>query len=147
MNTKDYPSPKTLYPIKGFKRLVYLNNIIKNPQIIVGDYTYYDDAEDVYNFEKNVLYLFDFIGDKLINRPVCLSAFNARLSDMVQIGPVWTPPKYRNRGFARLLLTYTLQHEKLKGTKQAIKQYCLQVTQQQLKPTLQLALKKLGITK
>jgi predicted GNAT family acetyltransferase len=52
--------------------------------------------------------------------PVALSAFNARLDCMVQIGPVWTPPEYRNKGFARLLLAYTLHKEKLKGTKQAI---------------------------
>jgi GNAT superfamily N-acetyltransferase len=52
--------------------------------------------------------------------PVALSAFNARLIDMVQVGPVWTPPEYRNKGFARLLLAYTLHQEKLKGTKQAI---------------------------
>jgi len=52
--------------------------------------------------------------------PVALSAFNARLADMVQVGPVWTPLEYRNQGFARLLLAYTLQQEKLKGTKQAI---------------------------
>ena len=52
--------------------------------------------------------------------PVALSAFNARLSDMVQVGPVWTPPEFRNKGFARLLLAYTLQNEKLNGTKQAI---------------------------
>jgi hypothetical protein len=29
-----------------------LKNIIKSPQIIVGDYTYYDDPADIYNFEK-----------------------------------------------------------------------------------------------
>ncbi len=52
--------------------------------------------------------------------PVALSAFNARFADMVQVGPVWTPPEYRNQGFARLLLAYTLQQEKLKGTKQTI---------------------------
>lgn len=52
--------------------------------------------------------------------PVALSAFNARLADMVQIGPVWTPPEHRNKGYARLLLAYTLYQEKLKGTKQAI---------------------------
>ena len=50
-----YPSPDNLYPIEDVKRTVYLKNIITNPQIIVGDYTYYDDPEDIYNFEKNVL--------------------------------------------------------------------------------------------
>lgn len=52
--------------------------------------------------------------------PVALSAFNARLEEMVQVGPVWTPPAHRNKGYARLLLAYTLQQEKLKGIKQAI---------------------------
>jgi GNAT superfamily N-acetyltransferase len=52
--------------------------------------------------------------------PVALSAFNARLTDMVQVGPVWTPLEYRNKGFARLLVAYTLHQEKRKGTKQAI---------------------------
>ena len=33
---------------------IIAKNIITKPQIIVGDYTYYDDPEDVYNFEKNV---------------------------------------------------------------------------------------------
>jgi virginiamycin A acetyltransferase len=61
-----YPDLNTLYPIKNVTRTVYLKNIIKNPQIIVGDYTYYDDPDDIYNFEKNVLYLFEFINDKLI---------------------------------------------------------------------------------
>lgn len=60
-----HPDPHTLYPIKGVGRTCFLKNIIKSPQIIVGDYTYYDDPEDVYNFEKNVLYLFDFMGDYL----------------------------------------------------------------------------------
>lgn len=61
----------TPYPIEGVTRLVWLKNIIKNPQIMVGDYTYYDDPENVHNFEKNVIYLFDFIGDKLIIGKFC----------------------------------------------------------------------------
>jgi len=73
-----YPNPNTLYPIEGVTRTVYLKNIITNPQIIVGDYTYYDDPEDVYNFEKNVLYLFDFMGDKLIIGKFCQIATGVR---------------------------------------------------------------------
>jgi virginiamycin A acetyltransferase len=57
---------------------VYLKNIIKSPQIIVGDYTYYDDPDDVHNFERNVLYLFDFIGDKLIIGKFCQIASGVR---------------------------------------------------------------------
>ena len=66
-----YPDPNTLYPIPSSERTVFLKNIIKNPNIIVGDYTYYDDPVDIHNFEKNVLYHFDFIGDKLIIGKFC----------------------------------------------------------------------------
>lgn len=66
-----FPNPDILYPIKDVKRTCFLKNIITNPQIIVGDYTYYDDPDDVYNFEKNVLYLFDFMKDKLIIGKFC----------------------------------------------------------------------------
>jgi GNAT superfamily N-acetyltransferase len=47
--------------------------------------------------------------------PVSLSAFNACLDDMVQVGPVWTPPEHRNQGFARLLLAHTLVKNKRKS--------------------------------
>lgn len=60
-----------LFPIKATQRLCFLKNIIKNPDIIAGDFTYYDDPENVENFNKNVLYHFDFIGDKLIIGKFC----------------------------------------------------------------------------
>ncbi|MBD2159699.1 CatB-related O-acetyltransferase [Limnothrix sp. FACHB-1083] len=59
------PDPDQPYPMPGQGRLVYLKPLIKNPQIIVGDYTYYDDPAGPERFEANVLYHFDFIGDKL----------------------------------------------------------------------------------
>lgn len=46
------PNPNELDPIQGSERTVFLKNIIKSPNIIVGDYTYYDDPIDVHNFEK-----------------------------------------------------------------------------------------------
>ena len=54
------------------------------------------------------------------DEPVSLSAFNARLSNIVQIGPVWTPPEYRSRGYARALVAMTLQKAREDGVKQAI---------------------------
>ena len=65
------PDKNTKFPLKNYDRLCFLKNIVKNPNIIVGDYTYYDDFESVENFEKNVKYLFDFIGDKLIIGKFC----------------------------------------------------------------------------
>ena len=75
---KQYPNPDAIFPIKGVKRTVFLKNIVNHPQIIVGDYTYYDDPDDVRHFEKNVLYLFDFIGDKLIIGKFCQIATGVR---------------------------------------------------------------------
>jgi virginiamycin A acetyltransferase len=68
------PNPNTTYPLKHYQRLCFLKNIITNPNIIVGDYTYYDDFADVHNFEKNVKYHFDFIGDQLIIGKFCMIA-------------------------------------------------------------------------
>lgn len=72
------PDPNAIYPIEGVTRTCFLKNIITNPHIIVGDYTYYDDPDDVYNFEKNVLYLFEFMGDKLIIGQFCQIATGVR---------------------------------------------------------------------
>lgn len=72
------PSPDQKYPLPDQTRLVYLKNIIKNPNILVGDYTYYDDFENPENFEKNVLYHFDFEGDKLIIGKFCSIASDVK---------------------------------------------------------------------
>ena len=77
MSTK-YPNPNELFPIQGIKRTAFLKNIMKHPQILIGDFTYYDDPDDVSNFEKNVLYLFDFIDDKLIIGKFCQIATGVR---------------------------------------------------------------------
>ncbi len=68
------PDKNTIFPLENIERLCFLKNIIKNPNIEVGDYTYYDDFESVENFEKNVKYHFDFVGDKLIIGKFCMIA-------------------------------------------------------------------------
>jgi len=65
------PDRHQAFPLPHYKRLCFLKNIITNPNIIVGDYTYYDDFTDVHNFEKNVKYHFDFVGDKLFIGKFC----------------------------------------------------------------------------
>ena len=72
------PNKNIAFPLKNYDRLCFLKNIIKNPNIIVGDYTYYDDFEDVHNFEKNVKYHFDFTGDQLIIGKFCMIASDAK---------------------------------------------------------------------
>lgn len=54
--------------------MCFIRNTTQNPNIIVGEYTYYDDPEDSENFERNVLYHFPFIGDKLIIGKFCAIA-------------------------------------------------------------------------
>ncbi|MFD2541060.1 CatB-related O-acetyltransferase [Lacinutrix gracilariae] len=71
------PNPKNLFPLSNYKKLCFLKNLINNPNIVVGDFTYYDDFEEVSNFEKNVKYHFDFIGDKLIIGKFCMIASDA----------------------------------------------------------------------
>lgn len=72
------PNKDKIFPLEHYSRLCFLKNIIKNPNIIVGDYTYYDDFENVDNFEKNVKYHFDFIGDKLIIGKFCMIASDVK---------------------------------------------------------------------
>lgn len=74
----NIPDKDSAFPLETYYRLCFLKNIIKSPNIIVGDYTYYDDFEDVENFEKNVKYHFDFIGDKLIIGKFCMIASGAK---------------------------------------------------------------------
>ncbi|WP_353127635.1 Vat family streptogramin A O-acetyltransferase [Parapedobacter pyrenivorans] len=68
------PDKDEKFPIERYDRLCFLKNIITNPNIEVGDYTYYDDFADVANFEKNVKYHYDFLGDKLIIGKFCMIA-------------------------------------------------------------------------
>lgn len=68
------PSPEQTHPMDGFPQVCFIKNTIKNPNIVVGDYTYYDDPDDSENFERNVLYHFPFIGDKLIIGKFCAIA-------------------------------------------------------------------------
>ncbi|MEM8524392.1 MAG: CatB-related O-acetyltransferase [Bacteroidota bacterium] len=70
----NIPNKNSSFPLLNYDRLCFLKNIIKNPNITVGDYTYYDDFENVENFEKNVKYLFDFTGDKLRIGKFCMIA-------------------------------------------------------------------------
>lgn len=64
---KDAVHPQPLVP-----SLCYIKNIVKNPNIIIGDYTYYDDinsgGED---FEKHVTHFYPHLGDRLIIGKFC----------------------------------------------------------------------------
>ena len=58
----------------GFPQVCFIRNTVKNPNVVVGDYTYFDDPEDSENFERNVLYHYPFVGDKLVIGKYCALA-------------------------------------------------------------------------
>ncbi|XKG61638.1 CatB-related O-acetyltransferase [Caenispirillum salinarum] len=71
------PDPMTPYPLPGIRRVGFLKPLVDNPLIEAGEYTYYDDPEGPETFEKNVLYHFDFIGDRLVIGRFCAIAWKA----------------------------------------------------------------------
>lgn len=69
-----------IYPRQHDKQIVYLKNVISKPNIVVGDYTIYNDfVNDPRDFEKNnVLYHYPINGDKLIIGKFCSIACGAK---------------------------------------------------------------------
>ena len=69
-NTKELnmqPNPDTIFPVKGCENVTYVKPTVKNPNIIVGEFTYFSDTD----FEKHVLHHYDFNGDRLIIGKFC----------------------------------------------------------------------------
>lgn len=61
------PNPNTPFPIKGVDYVCYVKPIIKNPNVIVGDFTYISDSD----FERHISHHYAFNGDKLIIGKFC----------------------------------------------------------------------------
>ena len=62
----------------GFPQVCFIKNTVSNPNIVIGDYTYYDDPEDSETFERNVLYHYPFIGDRLVIGKFCALAHGVK---------------------------------------------------------------------
>ena len=66
-----FPDPNEIFP-NEYKTTCFIKNVITAPNIIVGDYTYYDDEKDPAGFEKNnVLFNYPVFGDRLIIGKFC----------------------------------------------------------------------------
>ena len=63
---QNIPDPNTIHPIAGYDKEIYVKPTLKNPNIIVGDFTYADSE-----FESHVTHHYDFLGDKLIIGKFC----------------------------------------------------------------------------
>lgn len=68
------PNPNAIFPNRDIKSLCFIKNIITRPNIIVGEYTYYDDIDGAEEFEKRVTHHYEFNGDKLIIGKFCAIA-------------------------------------------------------------------------
>ena len=68
------PDPNSIYPNPAIRQVVYIKNVITRPNIIVGDYTYYDDVSGAERFEAHVTHHYEFLGDKLIIGKFCAIA-------------------------------------------------------------------------
>ena len=74
MDIKNRPNPNEAFPNPKIPSLCFIKNVVKNPRIIIGDYTYYDDVDGANQFEKHVTHFYDFIGDRLIIGKFCAIA-------------------------------------------------------------------------
>ena len=74
MKTIDIPDPRAIFP-NEYKTSCFIKNVVKAPNISIGDYTYYDDAVAATDFEKNnVLFNWPEFGDKLVIGKFCAFA-------------------------------------------------------------------------
>jgi virginiamycin A acetyltransferase len=76
--TAEGPTPDAKHPIPGVTRTGFLRPFITRPNIVVGEYTYYDDPRGPEHFEANVLYHFDFNRDRLVIGRYCSIAADVR---------------------------------------------------------------------
>lgn len=73
-------NPEKIYPRTNDHETVYLKSVVKNPNIIVGDFTMYNDfVNDPRQFEKNnVLYHYPINHDRLVIGKFCSIACGAK---------------------------------------------------------------------
>lgn len=93
------PDPNTVYPIAGYDKEIYVKPTIKNPNIIVGDFTYIADSE----FESHVTHHYPWLGDKLIIGKFCQIAAGVEFvmnGSNHQMNAVSTFPFYTMEGWS-----------------------------------------------
>lgn len=69
------PDPQVPHPMPGHPRVGFLRPLVNQPNIKIGDFTYYDDPRGPEGFvERCVLHHYDFIGDRLVMGRFCALA-------------------------------------------------------------------------
>jgi virginiamycin A acetyltransferase len=67
MKNNTLPDPDVVFPVPNLTTVTYVKPTIKNKNIIVGDFTYFSDAD----FENHVTHFYEFYDDKLIIGKFC----------------------------------------------------------------------------
>lgn len=68
------PDPNSIHPNPNIPQLVFIRNVITRPNIIAGEYSYYDDPDGAERFEAHVTHHYEFLGDRLIIGRFCAIA-------------------------------------------------------------------------
>lgn len=71
---KIFPDKDKAFPNPNIPSLCYIKNVVKDPRILIGDYTYYDDNTGADRFEEHVTHHYAFLGDRLIIGKFCAIA-------------------------------------------------------------------------
>lgn len=98
MKNKIIPNPNKIFPVPNCDTVTYVKPTIKNPDIIVGDFTYFSDVD----FESHVTHHYGFYGDKLIIGKFCQIASGVEFvmnSANHQMNTVSTYPFYIMEGW------------------------------------------------
>lgn len=73
----NIPNPNVVFP-NEYGTSCFVKNVVKAPNILIGDYTYYDDPVDPTGFEQNnVLFNYPEFGDRLVIGKFCSIASGA----------------------------------------------------------------------
>jgi len=83
-----------LHPVRGQERVVFLKPLVTDPQIEVGEYTYYDDPDDPLAFEHDA-FLYAHGPERLVIGRYCAIASKVRFlmsgGNHADIGPSTFP--------------------------------------------------------
>lgn len=82
-STRSGPNPDTLHPMDAYPAATFLRPLAQAQGVLnvqIGRFSYYDDRDERGDFfTHNVLYHFDFIGDRLIIGDFCALAYGVQI--------------------------------------------------------------------
>lgn len=77
------PDPNAIYPNEKIKSVCYIKNVVTRPNIIVGDYTYYDDTDGAERFEEHVTHHYEFLISQILWKRVQEAGYNMTLDKLL----------------------------------------------------------------